>query len=468
MKKLIFFLMLVAPFFSQAEKLKIKYPPILDFYPNCSYDIVKTYSAKSQTDDTSKKTKKTNDLLLKIRKEAEVVGADAVILIAKEIKRKITATKFKVAIFTIKYEAELVKLCNDESNDAKRLTAYDHLGNKTINLTSTSQKISNTLSHTFTFSDTIHRPKITINEVSLENGVYGVKLDDNYQNVIATLGTPSTIINVFTDEFIIGYGRRHWLHFQNNKLVKIQTTATLLSQSTVNKIPFLDFFDDFNWRINNKISYKTNFTDVNKTLQTTDKPNKKDQLILENNIDKLTLFFNNYKKQGEHDMQYTLNGFSLEKKAYQQLDNKVSIDRAKNFTVLKNIMDSLNEKQNIDFDVVKSQLGEALSSIKLSNKEQIIIYNNNLSLQIKNNNIKIKLLEDIFLTGVLDNTTSPPWYLGNFIQNHSVEQLRKYFPIDSFELDNQVVIDSDEYQISLFFDDNGDESLLYEAEVILY
>jgi len=465
---LFFFLTLICVIIgtSQATNLKSKYPPILNYYPSCSYKIIKNYIVKNKTDDPSKKHIITNKLLLKIRKRANDVGADAVILIAKNIKRTISAAK--VAIFTMKFEAELIKQCDEDIDYSQKLTAFNHLGEKVIRTTLTSKIKSTTYSYAFTNSGAIHRPKIINKEVSLENGVYGIKLGRNYQYIINILGTPNTEMNIFTDELIIGYGRRHWFHFQNNKLVKIQTSSPLLSQNMINKIPFIDFFDDFQWKINNKISYKTQLSELNKTLNITENPNKKHRLVFSNSTSKLTLLFNKYKDESKQGVRYTLNGFSLEKITYKQPKNHLTVDGEKHFNILKKAMATLNEGQALNFKTLETNLGKALGSITLSKREQIIIYNNNLFLQIKSDRIKnIALVEDLFLTGKLQSNTVP-WYLGEFKQDNSIELLRKYFPIDSFELDNKVEIDSDKYQLSLFFDEVSDKTLLYEAKLTLY
>ena len=452
---------------TQATYLDVEYPHILNFYPSCQYEVIKNYSVKEKIDDLLEKEEITNDLLLKIRKKAGDLGADAVILKAKDIKRTVTSTKIKRAVFTLKYDAELIKLCSEDSHKVQKLTPYNHLGDKVISSATSSIKTT-TYSYTVNFSSDIHRPVLTNKEVSLDSGVYGVELGENYKSVITALGTPNTILNVFIDELVIGYGRRHWLYFQNDKLVKLQTTPPLLSISMLNQVPFLDFFDDFQWKINNKAANQSSWADVKAALKTTKNLNEEHQLVLENRKAKLTLLFSKYIEQSEQDENYVLSGFSLEKSSYKLRDNRVAVDKEKQFNLLENIIDSLNKNKNLNLKTVKSQLGDPLGIISISKYEQLFVYNDHLFLQIKNDDIEsINLVEEIFKPGVFENTPTP-WSIGSFKQGASIEQLRQNFPSDSFELDNTVEIDTDKYQLTLMFDEVEDDILLYEVNLRLY
>ena len=91
-------------------------PPILDYYPNCSYKIIKNFTAKIKTEQPLiEKTKLT--LLAKLRRKAKSLGADALIIINKEVNEVINAEKYwgmkstDIAKYVVSYEAELVKQC---------------------------------------------------------------------------------------------------------------------------------------------------------------------------------------------------------------------------------------------------------------------------------------------------------------------------------------------------------------------
>ncbi|WDE12161.1 hypothetical protein [Thalassomonas haliotis] len=63
---------MMALFAQEAES----WPPILEYYPDCSYQIVKTFSAKKQT--RQRHSQEPQDWLLKrLRREAQALGADA-------------------------------------------------------------------------------------------------------------------------------------------------------------------------------------------------------------------------------------------------------------------------------------------------------------------------------------------------------------------------------------------------------
>jgi len=440
---------------SKATNIKTEHPLILDFYPNCSYEVLKNYTVNSEVDSTGSKNETTKELLLKLRKKANEVGAHAVILVKKNIEQQIK--KNNTTIVMLEFKAELIKQCAHKNNLAKKRTNYNHLGDKIIG----------TIKTPFSDSNKIHRPKLNNKEISLKNGIYGLKLGEHYQKVIDLFGTPSSVFKLFNDEFIISYGRRHWLYFQSNKLVKVQTQALFLSQSIINEIPLVSFFDAFQWKINSKIAYRSQLSDIKESLNISTKLNNQNQLIIKNNTATLILYFSKYIK--ENSTRYEVKNFSLQSNSYKKPKNRLRVESDRHFNVLYRMVTSLNENQAINFDTIKSQLGKEIGHITLTKREKLLIYNNNLLTNIKNEKLNtVSLVEEVFLNDGKINATSQPWFLGNFTQGKSIDTLRPYFPADSFELYDKVEIDSDEYQLSLLFDEVNNDKLLVEAKITLY
>lgn len=459
---MIFTFCIMTPILVTAKNLHSDYPPILDFYPNCSYKVLKQHSVKGKMKDIYAMKKMTSKLLLRLRKQADDIGADAVIIVDHKVKRSELAVKG--VTFTVTYNTELIKKCRDNQSDTKKRTPYDHLGKKTRTAFTNIMLIKES-SFKVSPKKTIHRPEIANQEVSLEKGLYGIKLGTTYQQVLTAFGKPNSELRLYSDEKVIGYGRRHWLHFQSEKLVKIQTESPLLSQETVNKIPFLDFFDDYRWEINSKITYKSKWSDIKELFNFKERLNKQHQLIIKNDSETLILQFNKYQGEKQSETYYALDGFTLQSNTYKKPSHKLVINKANHFDVVNNIFQIVNEKQTLESNLIKSQLGKPLGSILLSAQERLFIFNNNLLLNIKDEKIlAVSLTEQVFIADIESNQ---PWHLGPFIQGYSVDLLRQYFPADIVELDGIIKIDTEEFQLSMYFDEVNNNSL-YEAQMTLY
>jgi len=188
-------------------------PSILDYYPNCSYEIIETASSKEETEQPL--AIETTQLLLKrLRKQAKSIGANALILTARKTRKSKSAFdtagfgKTKV-LYTISYHAELIKSCKEEFGSYKKAAAFNHLGEKILSFKNEIQLSAKVVINTEKAK--LHRPIVTNQEVSLEHGLYGIKIGSDYQQVIAAFGDPSIQLNLLNNELLVGYGRRFWM-----------------------------------------------------------------------------------------------------------------------------------------------------------------------------------------------------------------------------------------------------------------
>jgi hypothetical protein len=451
--------------FSAAEEVVL--PPILDYYPNCEYQVIKETSVIGMVkgQELAKTTKR---LLNQLQQKAIDAGANGVIIMDKKIE-DLDVLDEKGGQQQICFFAKLIVQCKQEEIAYKmgspnvihqKFTAYNHEGVKaksmmTFKLASSDSRVG--------------RPKVINTEISLANGLYGVKLGDSYQQVIKKFGEPNVQLTLLADELIIGYGRHHWLHFQLDKLVKVQSTLPYLSASILNKIPLLDFFDANAWKINNKVGQQALLEDVYSELAL-DKPlNEKNQLVLNSQDKVLILNFIASKNSHTNEKKYTLGGFSMVRSNYKEsrvlpFDDQVIQNEAITQAYL-----ALVSNKDINVNKLAEQLGEVKGRIVLQRGGTMHLYNQHLMLKVNATElVEIHLLEEVFINDNANSNSKAVWALGDFIQGGSFEQLQKSFPDDAYESNYGIEIPSVGYSLFLLFDDYNNRKPLYEAVISLY
>lgn len=449
--------------FSAVDEVNL--PPILDYYPNCEYQVIKETSVIGMVKG-QQMAKTTKRLLNQLQQKAIDAGANGVIIMDKKIE-DIDVLDEKGGQQQIRFFAELIVQCQQEKIAYKkstpnvihqRFTAYNHAGVKaksmmTFKLTSADSRVS--------------RPEVINTEISLANGLYGIKLGDSYQQVIKKFGEPNVQLTLLAEELIIGYGRHHWLHFQLDKLVKVQSTLPYLSASILNEIPLLDFFDANAWKINNKVGRKALLEDIYSELAL-DKPlNEKNQLVLNSQNKVLILNFIVSKNSHTHEKKYTLGGFSMQQSNYKEslmlpFDDQMIQNKAITQAYL-----TLVSNKNINVNKLVEQLGEAKGRIVLPRGVTINLYNQHLILKVKAAElVEIHLLEEVFINDAVNSKGA--WALGDFIQGGPFEQLQKSFPDDAYESNYGIEIPSVGYSLFLLFDDYNKGKPLYEAVISVY
>jgi hypothetical protein len=451
--------------FSAAEEVVL--PPILDYYPNCEYQVIKETSVIGMVkgQELAKTTKR---LLNQLQQKAIDAGANGVIIMDKKIE-DVDVLDEKGGQQQICFFAKLIVQCKQEEIAYKmgspnvihqKFTAYNHEGVKaksmmTFKLASSDSRVG--------------RPKVINTEISLANGLYGVKLGDSYQQVIKKFGEPNVQLTLLADELIIGYGRHHWLHFQLDKLVKVQSTLPYLSASILNKIPLLDFFDANAWKINNKVGQQALLEDVYPELAL-DKPlNEKNQLVLNSQDKVLILNFIASKNSHTNEKKYTLGGFSMEQSNYKESRMLPFDDQVIQNEAITQAYLALVSNKDINVNKLAEQLGEVKGRIVLQRGGTMHLYNQHLMLKVNATElVEIHLLEEVFINDNANSNSKAVWALGDFIQGGSFEQLQKSFPDDAYESNYGIEIPSVGYSLFLLFDDYNNRKPLYEAVISVY
>jgi hypothetical protein len=441
-------------------------PSILDYYPNCSYNIIEKSAVKIKAEQPLSEKLRLS-LLAKLRNKAKIINADAIIIINKDVHEINDMSSAHAKKYIVSYKAEFIEDCQTHGKNNQQLTPYDHHGKKIQKTFAIHTKIERKFVFTPPNKPKLNHPIITNTELSLEKGIYGINIGTSYQQVIDKFGEPSIILSMSTSELVTGYGRNHWLHFQNGKLVKVQSKLSIVSPVLLNKVPLRDFFDEVPWVIATKINQKSSLSEVKSAMMMDLKLDDQKEVVIKGHENSLILTFS-YKLNEFNEKNYYLDGFSLESNNYSEAKFQGEDQRRAQFSILGSLISNLNQGNSIDVELLKSELGQPLGRITVSPKFYIDIYNLNLLVGVKKSElVSIQIREELFRIKD-DLAIMTPWSLGDFVQGKSIEELHNFFPADIFELDNKFQIDTEEYQLTLLFDDSAESMMLYEAEVVIY
>lgn len=456
-------------------------PPILDFYPDCQYEILDTITVKVKAvnkmvnrNDLSKTIQsplheKINGLLEVIRLKGRKQNADAIILLSRHIKFSKTAGR-KNGEHLISFKAELIHQCNDLTADLLRPTRINHEGKQVIGF-NWNKKINIGSDKKLTYSGTVkslRHPAISQTQVSISKGAYGVKLGVSPSQVLDALGDPSFNLAIQDGEIILGYGRRHWFHFQSNKLVKIDTISSFLSIDILNRTPFRDFFDDKSWKINGVLAPQTSLADVSAALETSLSLSNNNELKLQQNGQVLRLHFDVHRKFPTDNLKYTLDGYSLQLESYTaQPLGDFSHWESQN-EALEHLYLRLQKDQEINLDQLKLQLGEPSGLLNISGEKQLLLYSPSLLVEVSKSLVsKIHLTDDFITNSENSGILRGPWHFLNLWQGQNLDEVKKQLPEDAFEWDNKIEYELDMHQVALLFEERNGQQLLYELEIEL-
>lgn len=435
-------------------------PPVLSYYPDCEYKIVEeTKVSNTAVQPLSRENKM--KLINKLRQEAAEAGANAVIITKLKVEKP-SDVNLNDAFRRLTFNAELINNCGPNDAVTKKLTKYNEEGRLLAGAWNSTHSLKFKL--TMPAKPKFARPDINSRTLSVSDGIYGVKLGTSYEEVKQQLGDPTIELNFYQDQLVLGYGRRHWFYFKGDQLIRVQTYELVLNQALLNEAPYWDFFDHHKWQIEGKISKDATLDEVKQALNLSGKLNKAKQLVIKQDGVELILHFTYKKNYQTQEKIYYLDYFDYRVEHYNtpvmteltEVDNQLA--RVSNAFRKLNSQTELNDE---DFD-----LDAVLGIIWLSPTEKLQIYNDNLLLKVSKKDVKeVRLMESLFQQQL---AAQSPWFLGHFTEGKSIAELRPFFGENAMELDLDILIDSDDYELKLAFDDAKGEPELYEAKLTIY
>ena len=469
---------------AQAQEL----PPILDYYPGCDYQVLgllvekgvvsiantKVYVNREYEQDLAK-------ILTKLQVSAAEKGADALIITDLTKSRRVKDRELSDINWdsVYQYSAEAIKFCANENKSLRRPTSYDQDGIKghtlkinqiktQLDVTMVVQERPALLSllneqgiNPLQFND---KPILKNKEISLSGAFYGLALGASRAQVIQEFGYPSAEFKLTKDIESLLYGRRHWLHFKQDKLISLEFSDQILSYESLNLIESLDEFDQFEWLIEDKIKLNTAIEEARDVFKNKNIKEEGNELSVEHNGVQLRLIFDTEYDPFNKKNKKFLVGFTLANSRTPTFSAKLSAGTPLN---LQQFIDSAKSGQSPDIDKLVSTLPAPLGRIFADHNTYFDIYDNHMLL--KYNSLKLVQLnmrEEVFKAPRIQ-TAKKPWKLSQHIfEGAQVKDIRQYFGDDFSLMFGKGNIEYPHLNIQLMVDGDDDSAPVYAGNLI--
>ena len=290
--------------------------------------------------------------------------------------------------------------------------------------------------------------------VSAENGIYGVALGSEYEQVEARFGSPNFVFTPSEDTTVLAYGRTHWLTFTNNKLTKVEYGTGLFNNTLVNYLEFDDRFDIRQWQVSGGLTAGSKVEREGNEQPTLTRHGSS---ILELHTD--TLFKNNQKYKVEE-----LSGFTLY--AVNQSERPTYDFSQLNNQVLTRLNEQLEQKESVGLiDVRKLEYQPLAYSLKTGGKHYQL-YDEHTLVEVVGNAVNRIIISPDFLEQ--DLVTGQPWQYGSFFYGMSKDAVLELAGDSAFTMSDYVAFERDGYDARVYFDEQNNKTIAHSMEVVLY
>lgn len=465
-------------------------PPILEYYPGCEYQIVDLLVEKGSVSTSGTKENLNREyeqdlakILTKLQLSAAEKGADALIITdltkSKRIKDRELSEVTRNSVY--QYSAEAIKFCVNENKSLRRPTSYDQHGIKghTLKISQIKTEVDVALViremptlQSFIDGQDINplqfneKARLKNKDISLSGTIYGVSLGASRAQVLREFGYPSAEFKLITGIESLLYGRRHWMHFKQDKLISVEFTDKLLSYESLNLIQALDEFDKFEWLIEDKIKLNTSIEEVLNVFKDKDIKEDSKKVTVDDNGTQLNLVFDTEYDPFSSKTKKYLVGFTLNYK-HPPVFNAVLTPVAP--LKLDNLIDAAKAGLNPNLDAFRSILAEPVGRIFADQNTYFDIYDNHMMLKYKNMKLlELSMREEVFKTPRI-KSPKVPWKLTEHIfEGAQVKDIRQHYAGDLNLMFGKGSIDYPKLNIRLLVDGDDESAPVYASDFIFF
>lgn len=370
--------------------------------------------------------------------------------------------------------ASLISSCNSKALAKIGVKRNRLLGTTKVSMSYEYSTVVKGRDMTFDFSDyalggkkEVQNPELKNQVISFDNGVFGVKVEDDLSMLLETLGTPTAELILNDTDTLYVYGRNLWIVVRNNKVKSIQSYNTWLSAGLINYFEF-DDRPFLAWQVNGSIGRGDDVKSFDAKLDGNLKEEYTYRLAAENGVFidiGLTLEIDNENKR------YVAKSF-----AYGYLDGNGSKSDSEIAPEITNSKPSIYEKTYSDL----TEASQTLEPITIDQfpftpilaargyqDKTLHIYDRSLAMVYSNNTLRKLIVRDSFFKNV------PPkgkWTFGPLQAGMNEEDVTALFGEENiFALGDYWEIYVDNLKYELYFAENDKGTMvLDELEVEMF
>jgi hypothetical protein len=477
--------LLIIPLFICSQALAL--PEILPYFPGCDYQQYEAVNAQGEVETnlgSGGYESSLQSVLYKLRGAAGEQGADALVITDLKVHTRELMDRGgeRHSRQLYKYTALPVDYCEKEDTEKRQIADYDHRGQPVINFNIVAKRQRKTqLEVTFPVARSLltdekinsqnwaDRPLPKQQMVSLEQGLYGVKLGQNRAAVIEQLGYPSAEFKLFSDTQSLLYGRRHWLHFQQGKLVMAEFTDGYLAFELLNQIPPLPGFDNFSWQIGDAgIGNESSLQQVRDALPAGTYQPQSSAFLVKQGDSRLSLLLDRaHSNQPDADNQRFVIGFRLYH--HNARLTPVNLKQTVNYQLISDFMQRIEHQQDLRFVDLMPELGQPLGRIFHSHRGHLDIFDNHLVLEVNRPGAtRLHLYQQVF-SNKLAQDTAQGWTLTSTLrQGSSLNAIRQSLGQHLQVAHGGIFLSGERYDMQLYLDGENEHAQLYSARVTFY
>ncbi|GAB3033339.1 hypothetical protein [Bowmanella dokdonensis] len=469
-----------------ASQSAVALPPILDYYPGCDYQALEVVQVQGELirDSEVAYQQSLASLLNRMQIAAQEKGANALIIEDLHIQRRslLNRSGERESRSLYQYQVLPILSCQEEVLAQRKDSKYDSLGQlrslyekkfkgrTTVLAIQKHAGISLLDGQPIPETAFFQRPEPEDLALSVEDAPYDLSLGLNRMQVIDKLGYPSAEFRLFKGVESLLYGRRHWLHFSDGRLIRIDFTDRLLSYDLLNRVPPLPVFDEFAWHLkDSNLTVNSSLENVRKLLSTDVPLNAANELLLEGKNSRLSLRFD---QSHQADMsgrqrQLYLVGFSIESLQSQPLSILLSSDPDR-YQKLHQGMEEISRTDSFGAADLLVRLGTPIGRVYLQAGRQLDVFDNHLLFEASGTAAsRLYMQESLF--GLASDLEHSRWKLtDNIHQGQRLSALKKSLGDHLYVENHGINLSGKRYDLKLFLEGEGNMAQVLAAEVVFY